>query len=46
MKMLELTDHPFFMTTQAHLEFRSRPFASRPLFRAFAGAEINMLNLK
>jgi len=32
--------HPFFVGTQAHPEFRSRPTRSHPLFRAFAGAAL------
>lgn len=29
---IELIDHPFFVATQAHPEFRSRPDAPHPLF--------------
>ena len=32
--------HPFFVGTQAHPEFRSRPTRAHPLFRAFIGASI------
>src|SRR5204862_469229 len=32
--------HPFFLGTQAHPEFRSRPTRAHPLFRAFVGAAI------
>ena len=31
-EMIELSDHPFFVATQAHPEFRSRPDAPHPLF--------------
>jgi CTP synthase len=41
-EILELTDHPFFIATQAHPEFRSRPFAPHPLFRAFVKAAIGL----
>jgi CTP synthase len=32
--------HPFFLGTQAHPEFRSRPTRAHPLFRAFVGAAL------
>jgi CTP synthase len=32
--------HPFFVGTQAHPEFRSRPTRPHPLFHAFVGAAI------
>jgi len=32
--------HPFFVGTQAHPEFRSRPTRAHPLFRAFVGAAV------
>jgi CTP synthase len=40
-EMIELapvTGHPWFVATQAHPEFKSRPVAPHPLFRAFVGA--------
>ena len=37
-EMIELKDHPWFVATQAHPEFKSRPFAPHPLFLAFVGA--------
>ena len=42
--------HPFFVGTQAHPEFRSRPTRAHPLFKAFiaaavADAEARMLPL-
>jgi len=33
--------HPFFVGTQAHPEFRSRPTRAHPLFRAFVAASVN-----
>ena len=33
--------HPFFIGTQAHPEFRSRPTRPHPLFRAFVGAALS-----
>jgi CTP synthase len=32
--------HPFFVATQAHPEFKSRPDRPHPLFREFAGAAL------
>ena len=32
--------HPFFIGTQAHPEFRSRPTRAHPLFRAFVAASV------
>jgi CTP synthase len=41
MQILELSDHPFFMGTQAHPEFTSRPLRPEPMFCAFAQAVID-----
>ncbi|MEX0796432.1 MAG: CTP synthase [Acidimicrobiia bacterium] len=35
---IELIDHPFFVATQAHPEFRSRPDDAHPLFSGLARA--------
>ena len=37
-EIIELADHPFFVGSQFHPEFRSRPNRPQPLFRAFVGA--------
>ena len=37
-EMIELPDHPFFLATQAHPEFKSRPLQPHPLFAAFIRA--------
>ncbi len=37
-EIIELKDHPFFIGTQFHPEFKSRPFAPHPLFLAFIQA--------
>jgi CTP synthase len=37
-EMIELAGHPWFVASQAHLEFQSRPTAPHPLFRAFVEA--------
>lgn len=34
-EVIELPNHPFFVGTQFHPEFQSRPLAPQPLFRAF-----------
>lgn len=34
-EIIELTNHPFFIATQFHPEFKSRPFSPHPLFSAF-----------
>ena len=37
-EMIELTDHPFFVGTQAHPEFNSRPLKPHPLYLGFIEA--------
>ena len=37
-KIIELKDHPFFVATQAHPEFKSRPNRAHPLFYGFIKA--------
>jgi len=37
-EIIELADHPWFIGTQFHLEFKSRPNRPHPLFREFIGA--------
>lgn len=37
-EIIELKDHPFFVASQAHPEFKSRPDKPHPLFRDFIGA--------
>ena len=37
-EMLELPEHPFFLATQAHPEFNSRPNHPHPLFSGFVAA--------
>jgi CTP synthase len=41
MEILELPGHPFFMATQFHPEFKSRPGNPEPVLREFIGAAIN-----
>ena len=37
-EIVELPDHPFFVASQFHPEFKSRPTRPAPLFRDFVGA--------
>lgn len=37
-EMVELEDHPFFIATQAHPEFKSRPNHAHPLFQGLVAA--------
>ncbi|PPS41238.1 CTP synthase [Chroococcidiopsis sp. TS-821] len=37
-EIIELPNHPFFMATQFHPEFQSRPSAPHPLFKGFVEA--------
>ncbi len=37
-EIIEMSDHPFFVASQFHPEFKSRPLRPQPLFRDFVGA--------
>jgi len=37
-EFIEIPDHPFFVATQAHPEFKSRPDQPHPLFRGLSAA--------
>lgn len=39
-EMVEITDHPWFVATQAHPELKSRPNRPHPLFKGFVEAAI------
>lgn len=39
-EMVELKDHPWFVGSQFHPEFKSRPVAPHPLFREFIAATL------
>ena len=41
MEFLELEDHPYFVATQAHPEFKSRPLKPAPLFDGLVKAALN-----
>ena len=40
MEIVEREDHPWFVATQFHPEFRSRPNRPHPLFRDFVAAAL------
>ena len=42
-EIVELPDHPFFVASQFHPEFKSRPEQPAPLFRGFVGAALDRL---
>jgi CTP synthase len=39
-EVIELPDHPWFVASQFHPEFKSRPTRPAPLFREFVGAAL------
>jgi CTP synthase len=39
-EMIELADHPWFVASQGHPEFKSRPTRPHPLFRDLVGAAL------
>jgi CTP synthase len=39
-EVIELPGHPFFVASQYHPEFKSRPLRPQPLFRDFVGAAL------
>ena len=41
MEIIEYIDHPWFVATQYHPEYKSRPFDPHPLFRDFLKASID-----
>jgi CTP synthase len=40
-EIVELPDHPFFVASQFHPEFKSRPLRPQPLFREFVRAALD-----
>ena len=43
-EMIEIPDHPWFIGTQAHPEFKSRPNKPHPLFKGFMAAALEYSN--
>jgi len=39
-EIIEINEHPWFVATQFHPEFKSRPNRPHPLFRDFIGASL------
>ncbi|MBI5039087.1 MAG: CTP synthase [Nitrospirae bacterium] len=39
-EIIELKDHPWFLATQFHPEFKSKPFSPHPLFASFIEAAV------
>jgi CTP synthase len=44
--LIELKDHPFYMASQFHPEFLSKPNAAHPLFKGFIAAVHQYLHNK
>ncbi len=45
-EIMELKNHPFFLGTQFHPEFKSRPLDPHPLFQEFIRAAIHPVNVR
>lgn len=45
-EIIELQNHPWFLATQFHPEFKSRPNRSHPVFRDFIGAAVLYRSVK
>ncbi len=43
-EMIELSNHPWFVGTQSHPEFKSQPISPHPLFKSFINAAIKYKN--
>ncbi|GCE14129.1 CTP synthase [Tengunoibacter tsumagoiensis] len=43
-EIIEIADHPWFVASQFHPEFKSRPTRPHPLFRDFVGASVKLQN--
>ena len=43
-EMMEIPSHPWYVATQAHPEFKSRPNRPHPLFKGFVGAALEFEN--
>lgn len=44
-EIVEIPDHPFFFAGQFHPEFKSKPFAAHPVFKAFIQAAMKQADL-
>jgi CTP synthase len=43
-ELIELAEHPFFLASQFHPEFLSKPHQPHPLFRGFIAAALSSGN--
>ena len=43
-EIIELNDHPFFIASQFHPEFKSKPWAPHPIFAGFVQAALTLQN--
>ena len=46
MEFMELPNHPYFVGTQAHPEFKSRPMKPSPLFNGLIKEAMKLSTLK
>ena len=44
-EIIEIPAHPFFIAVQFHPEFKSKPFAAQPIFKAFITAALSQTEL-
>ena len=45
-EIVELAEHPWFVASQFHPEFKSRPTRAAPLFRGFVGAALDRARIR
>jgi CTP synthase len=45
-EIIELPKHPFFIGSQFHPEFRSKPHQPHPLFKGFIAAALQRTHLR
>jgi CTP synthase len=45
-EIIEMANHPWFVASQFHPEFKSRPTRPHPLFRDFVGASVRTANIR
>ena len=45
-EMIEVKDHPYFVASQFHPEFKSRPWEPAPMFNYFIKAASNIIKNK
>ena len=45
-EMIEIKDHPYFVASQFHPEFKSRPWEPAPMFKYFIEAASKIITLQ